>query len=119
MPDGSSTPLAPDADTATSTTPASEEEEAADARGDMGDTQAPDGTSARERGVDVDGGAEVVSDSVVLVNSSPASDEVSPSPTDVVNDNDLPTCQQPAPNSRLNPAFVGALPVDAGARRCH
>ena len=93
-PAGSSTSGEADADTTTvtedggngaTTTPATDEE-AAGARGDMGDTQAP-AVSAQEEDVGDDDGAEVETVTSGSAEPSPAADAVSPPSTEAANDN--------------------------------
>jgi hypothetical protein len=83
-PDGSSKPVVASPDTATSTTPTIEEEDA-DARGDTGDAQAP-AVPAPEGGED-GGSAEAVTSTTEADYPSPAADAVSPSSTEAANDN--------------------------------
>ena len=64
--------------------------EAAGARGDMGDTQAP-AVSAQEEDVGVDEGAEAAIDTAVPAEPSPATEVVSPPSTEEpANDNSPP-----------------------------
>jgi hypothetical protein len=68
------------------TTSPATDEEAAGARGDMGDTQAP-AVSAQEEDVGDDDGAEVETATSGSADPSPAAETVSPPSTEVTNDN--------------------------------